>query len=630
MSKHNNYRKRKHPTKKRQKVNRYKTRKTRKKSINVKIRNDTLLSNLPDFESYIEHVRYHQSKKPENLSKIQHIGFYNNYMKSKYMNKKCHDTNDTSIKKMFIYGWQNHVDDFNSDYKNAYNDNDNCEYYIKLFGAFRGLIVDYLFWYYFKTHHRLIDGKNTYIAPGSNNTTSDYDVIFVGPDSVPIGEFIRNTFVQRFTSFYVKHTDFDVIYQPSIEQSHEKIFLSLSKSFDTNIYVSPTYNKHILFISTYFSRESKYREQNINDIHILKSNPTKTDNIHFPIFAIQPTTHNQFLMSIHFLYKKAVLNGVKTNVTIHNIFNYYLKQYDMLYTSLNHSKSKQNTMNIGGGSILKIKKRNTSSKKQFNKSKKNKPMHRINYSSNHSSFIQDLVHYENEVFLNCNKEKNFSLCYNSYFTEVKRIKEKFLDKPFDQIMNEYTNKEELFNQLYYHICHAAMYSIEAYYTPCSMNIVVYQDQLNLDFYNMKGEKTEFHEYNYFIALIENVIDYVIHTGITNPTITDINDKTFLKYTKYFKRIFWSIDKLYVLSDTDKKNKQKVKDYKKFIEIKKIIYKMVEYRNGNVTNKQIENIMNSLKKHMNNLNMNNLELSRNLLSYIENNMVLAELLNSKIG
>lgn len=583
-----------------------------------KIHNDILLSNLPEFSSYIEHVTHHQSKKPENLSKIQHIGFFKNYVHSKYKIKKCNNMNETSIKKMFKYGWQNHVDDFNSDYKNSYNDDDNCEYYIKMFGTFRALIIDYLFWYYFKTHHQLIDGKNTYIAPGSNNTTSDYDVIFVGPDSVPIGEFVRNIFVQKYTSFYVKHTDIDIIYQPNIDKTQEKIFLSLSKSFDTNIYVSPTYNKHILFINTYFSRESKYREQNINDVHILKSNPSKTDSIHFPIFAIQPTTHNQFLMSMHFLYKKAVLNGVKTNVTINGIFEYYLQRYEMLYTSLSQSKTKQSS--VGGSS----RRRSRSSDKGNSKKRSS------NIQLKSSSFIQNLMHYENEVFLNCNKEKNFSLCYNSYFTEVKRIKEKFLDKPFDHVMSEYTNKDDLFNQFYYHICHAAMYSIEAYYTPCSMNVVVYQDQLKLDFYNMKGEKTEFHEYNYYIAMIENVIDYVIHTGLSNPSITDINDKTFLKYTKYFKRIFWSMDKLYVLSDTDKKNKQKVKDHKKFIEIKKIIYKMVDYRNSDkTTNKQISNIILTLKKSLHNKDLNNLELSRKLLAYIENNMVLTELLDSKI-
>ena len=82
-----------------------------------------------------------------------------------------------------------------------------------------------------------------YIAPGSTNITSDYDIIFIGPESVNIGEFIRNTFIQMYTNV-INNSNKEKLITPQKP-------LTLAGYFDTNIYVIPIFNKYIPFIKSY-------------------------------------------------------------------------------------------------------------------------------------------------------------------------------------------------------------------------------------------------------------------------------------------------------------------------------------------------------------------------------------------
>ena len=111
-----------------------------------------------------------------------------------------------------------------------------------------------------------------------------------------------------------------------------------------------------------------------------------------------------------------------------------------------------------------------------------------------------------------------------------------------------------------YMCKGLYYSIEAYYTPCTVNVVVLEMQA--------GKNIGLDPFNYLISAIENLGDFNIHLqqsgyNLSNNYNSSESKKIILKLSKYLYRFYYSLNKL-----NDNKNINKVNKIKNNIMIKR--------------------------------------------------------------
>jgi hypothetical protein len=94
------------------------------------------------------------------------------------------------------------------------------------------------------------------------------------------------------------------------------------------------------------------------------------------------------------------------------------------------------------------------------------------------------------------------------------------------------------------ICEGSWASMEAYYTSCTVNVVVLQMQGNHIFKNTDNDQVELNRINYLCSFIENLGDLLKHGNDINASNkTDNMDelkKHILKLSKYIYRIYYSL------------------------------------------------------------------------------------------
>ena len=107
-----------------------------------------------------------------------------------------------------------------------------------------------------------------------------------------------------------------------------------------------------------------------------------------------------------------------------------------------------------------------------------------------------------------------------------------------------------------YMCKGFYYSIEAYYTPCTVNVVVLEMQA--------GQDLGLDPFNYLISAIENLADLNIHMKHSNVNL-DKNSRSveskqmILKVSKYIYRIYYSLSKLDLTNTTLSNKTLKIKE-----------------------------------------------------------------------
>jgi hypothetical protein len=139
------------------------------------------------------------------------------------------------------------------------------------------------------------------------------------------------------------------------------------------------------------------------------------------------------------------------------------------------------------------------------------------------------------------------------------------------------------------MCMTQYYSIEGYYTPCTVNVVVIEMQ--------KGTDLNLDKFNYLLSIIENLGDLNNHLQHKiNNTNEKIKKLSLLNVSKYIYRIYYS---LYKLDENNNNLKNKLNDIKNYI---------VSYRASGNTTKAKFNLINTykenntLKEFLNNFNI----------------------------
>jgi hypothetical protein len=138
-----------------------------------------------------------------------------------------------------------------------------------------------------------------------------------------------------------------------------------------------------------------------------------------------------------------------------------------------------------------------------------------------------LNHKKNLININILKFKEEKLLFSKYLKAYETGKLLF------SVL--YKNKK-VNNNLFDLMCMTQYYSIEGYYTPCTVNVVVIEMQ--------KGTDLRLDKFNYLLAIIENLGDLNIHIKHEINTINDITKKkSLLNLSKYIYRIYYSLHKL---------------------------------------------------------------------------------------
>ena len=157
----------------------------------------------------------------------------------------------------------------------------------------------------------------------------------------------------------------------------------------------------------------------------------------------------------------------------------------------------------------------------------------------------------NDKLKNINKNKNTIDLIKRYYTYYNVSKKlfKFLYKNSNNKSNNKSNNEVNLNNFMEYMCQGLYYSIEAYYTPCTVNVVVLEMQA--------GKDIGLDNFNYLISAIENLGDFNIHLqhsgyNLNNSNKSTNSKKVILKLSKYLYRFYYSLAKL------DKKNNLKSK------------------------------------------------------------------------
>ena len=186
------------------------------------------------------------------------------------------------------------------------------------------------------------------------------------------------------------------------------------------------------------------------------------------------------------------------------------------------------------------------------------------------------------VYNNKTKQNN-----EKYFSNIKSNDEKYIlnkylktydvgKKLFSILYNTNTNTNTNSKNLFELMCMTQYYSIEGYYTPCTVNVVVIEMQ--------KGTDLKLDKFNYLISIIENLGDLNNHLQYKiNTTNEKIKKLSLLNVSKYIYRIYYSLYKL----DENISLKIKLNDIKNNI---------VSYRaSGNITKAKF-NLINTYNKN----------------------------------
>ena len=144
-----------------------------------------------------------------------------------------------------------------------------------------------------------------------------------------------------------------------------------------------------------------------------------------------------------------------------------------------------------------------------------------------------------------NHTKDLVKRYYTYYNVSEKLF-KFLYKNSNNNSNNKLNNEVNLNNFMEYMCQGLYYSIEAYYTPCTVNVVVLEMQA--------GKDIGLDNFNYLISAIENLGDFNIHLQhsgykLNNSNKSTNSKKVILKLSKYLYRFYYSLAKL----DNNNKN-----------------------------------------------------------------------------
>lgn len=115
--------------------------------------------------------------------------------------------------------------------------------------------------------------------------------------------------------------------------------------------------------------------------------------------------------------------------------------------------------------------------------------------------------------------------YNLISEETKRY---YLSSSYAKEIYKYFYGETKDNtNLIENFCTSCYYSIESYYTPCTINVVVIELQA--------GKNLSLSKENYIVSAVENLGDFLEHTKKYDET-------TLIKTSKYLYRIYYSLYK----------------------------------------------------------------------------------------
>jgi hypothetical protein len=130
---------------------------------------------------------------------------------------------------------------------------------------------------------------------------------------------------------------------------------------------------------------------------------------------------------------------------------------------------------------------------------------------------------------------------------------KYSTQLFDMLYSERENYTDNFdeNRLIDTMCKANYYAIEAYYTPCTINVVVLEKQAGL---NIRLD-----DINYVCSIIENLGDLLHHYFKFYSNEVSHEDLLYF-FQKYMYRVAFSLSKIHSL---DSENTEvELRDYKK--------------------------------------------------------------------
>jgi hypothetical protein len=143
------------------------------------------------------------------------------------------------------------------------------------------------------------------------------------------------------------------------------------------------------------------------------------------------------------------------------------------------------------------------------------------------------------------------------------------------------------------ICTGNHFAVEAYFTPCATNVVVFELQGG---YNIK-----LNPINYLCSVIENLGDLLTHIShIKDQTNLEQNKYILLKYSKYIYRIYYSLGKCLVDEDYLSKS-QAIKDniipFRNSSDIDRCDFELLDYTENTLLdiyiNKFTDNIINAI-------------------------------------
>ena len=276
---------------------------------------------------------------------------------------------------------------------------------LKLLGAFREFYIDTLFKKYNKNKN------NYYLAFGSTNILSDYDITIVGPDSYEIGKKIYESYLNEYKT-------------------------TMAYSFDTNIYIAGFY---------YFSPKliNPHIQKNIIKFYSKKYAIT--------LFNFQPINNYQKELSLAFVFLKL------SSISFDN------------------------------------------------------PLYK------------DLQKKSKELSKTLKKHKSIEHSYNSMFPNAKKL--------FSYL---YNSSEEDIDKIFKLVCITQYYSIESYYTPSTVNIVVLLLQ-------GKSKLIHLDKFNHICSILENLGDLNYHWQHSDKSKQD-----FMKISKYIYRIYYSLFALKII------------------------------------------------------------------------------------
>lgn len=151
-----------------------------------------------------------------------------------------------------------------------------CEHILRLINSIRQLAIDFFYYeYHSKTNFRNVH-KTLYIAPGSKDITSDYDLTLIGPETINVTEHIYNGL--------------------------KGIVENISYSMDSNLYFCFGFNQHIPFFRNVYKHLYKRSLENMSPVLKLKNKD---------VFTFQPTNNKTFLLCTFLLHNKFNVSKVK-------------------------------------------------------------------------------------------------------------------------------------------------------------------------------------------------------------------------------------------------------------------------------------------------------------------------------